>query len=183
MRFFCRLIVPAAVIVALAGCEKPPMRLNAPPQGNSENPSTLQESFVYMVDNAMLEDLSMADVHFVPHLAELNGNGARRLERYAKLLTVYGGTIRYTSTRGGEALTAQRLESIGKYLATTGIAPDRVKVTEGLPGGVGMSAREAIAAKAVNIAPEGGERAGAYGSMGGRGGPLSALSGLFGGGK
>lgn len=179
MRFFSCMSVFLGLAMIAAGCGNPASeRLNAPPQGTTDNPSVLQAPFVYMVDNAMLEDLSLASIHFVPHSAELNGLGARRLERYAKLLAVYGGGIRYTSGQGQEKLTEPRLASIRSYLATTSIASDRIKVTEDIPGGVGISAKEAIAAKAANL-PAGG----AGQASGGGGGPLSALSGLFGGGK
>jgi hypothetical protein len=179
MRFIPVMIFTIALLVVGVGCSQPFERLNAPPQGFSENPCETQDQYIYMVDNAMLEDLSLADIHFVPHTAELNGLGARRLERYAKLLSVYGGTLRYTGTAGDEKLTEDRMASIRTYLATTGIGQQRIKVVQGMPGGNGMSANEAIAAKANTIgAAAGGE------ARGGRGkGPMAALTGLLGGGR
>ena len=167
------------VVVTTVGCGQPPNRLNAPPQGTSENPSALQDAFVYMVDNAMLEDLSMADIHFVPHSADLNGLGARRLERYAKLLQVYGGGIRFATNSTDKEMVDKRIESIEAYLATTGITMKRIKIARGLPGGEGMTAREAILAKNFNM-PSGDQ------GKSGKGAPQSPLAGLgamFGGGK
>lgn len=167
------------IVVTTIGCGRPPNRLNAPPQGASDYPSDIQDAFVYMVDNAMLEDLSMADIHFVPHSDELNGLGARRLERYAKLLKVYGGGIRYATNSSDKAMVEKRIASIETYLATTGITEKRIQVARDLPGGEGMTAREAILAKSVNMPA--GDQGGS-----GKGGPQSPLAGLgaiFGGGK
>ncbi len=166
----------ATAILAFGGCNQPTERLNAPPQGAASYPHEMQAAFVHMVDNAMLEDLSLADIHFVPHQAELNGLGARRLERYAKLLKVYGGAIRYSSKLEDPQLVAQRMDSIRAYLNTTEIRDERISVTRDMPGGEGMNAREAVAAKAATITPAGGTQSGG-------GGPMSALGSLFGGGK
>ena len=151
MRFTNGLVVIVGLTGAMVGCNKPPQRLNAPPQGHSNYPNRMQDTFVHMVDNAMLEDLSLADIHFVPHSVELNGTGARRLERYSKLLTVYGGSIQYATSQANDPLAEGRMASIRTYLATTGIASERIKVTQGLPGGVGLTAREAIANKSTNL--------------------------------
>jgi hypothetical protein len=168
------------LISVAAGCSMPAERLNAPPQGITDYPTDLQDAFVFMVDNAMLEDLSMADIHFVPHQAELNGLGARRLERYAKLLAVYGGSIRYATSLTDKPMVEKRMTSVRKYLATTGISEDRIKISQDLPGGLGISAREAIAAKAVNMPAAAPQRSG---GKRGKSGLMTALGGLFGGGQ
>lgn len=171
------------VILAAVGCGGPAERLNAPPQGSTNYPSSMQDSFVCMVDNAMLEDLSMADIHFVPHSTELNGLGARRLERYAKLLTVYGGSIRYSTNSSDKELIDGRMASIRDYLGTTQIAMDRIKVVQGLPGGHGVTAREAITVKAETIpgSPQAQTGGGAGAPKGGAGaGPAGGLSSMFG---
>lgn len=179
MRRSFALVAACTFIAASVGCSEAPERLNAPPQGITENPSPLQDSFTYMVDNAMLEDLSLADIHFVPHSTELNGLGARRLERYAKLLTVYGGAIRYSTDLTDKTMVERRMESIRRYLATTSIAPERVNVIQGMPGGRGMDAREAMAGKEESIsgAPD------AKAKSGGKDSLMSSLGGLLGGGK
>jgi hypothetical protein len=170
-----RLVVLVGMVFVAVGCNQPSQRLNAPPQGVCENTSTLQDSFVYMVDNEMLEDESLADIHFVPHSAELNGLGARRLERYARLLKVYGGSVRYATSMIDDRLVEQRMASIRDYLSTTGIAAERIKLSKDLPGGLGMTAREAIVAKTVGAGA--GEVAGKGGKKG-----SSNLSAMYPGG-
>jgi len=130
--------------VTLTACYPPPSRLNAPPQGTSQYPHELQKSYVHMLDNAMLADMAMADIHFVPHTSELNSLGERRLKRYAKLLEVYGGTLRYDTALRDRKLIDARIKHIREFLALEGIEPGRVAVVRDMPAGTGITAEEAI---------------------------------------
>jgi hypothetical protein len=134
-------------LLIVSGCNQSSQRLNAPPQGAAEQANPLQEQYVYMQDNALLADMSISDIHFVPHTAELNGLGARRLNRYAQLLAVYGGTLNYdTELKAGDPLVDQRLEHATEYLKLAGLNPDKFKIVVGLPGGRGLPADQAIKA-------------------------------------
>jgi hypothetical protein len=149
-----RLTLNFILIVATAstvGCYEPSSRLNAPPQGESPRPSSLQEPYVYMVDNAMLADMALADIHFVPHSAELNSLGARRLDRYAALLELYGGTLHYDAGINDAELVNARIDRMKDFLATTGIPSDRIDVDEGMATGRGLNSIEAIVIRAANI--------------------------------
>ena len=103
-----------------------------------------QEHFTNMVDNAMLHDMSVADVHFVPHTAELSGTGAARLNRMATLLDAYGGTVRYETFNTDEAFVKLRLEHVREYLALTGCDMGRVDIKAMISGGRGMAGDRAI---------------------------------------
>jgi hypothetical protein len=100
-----------------------------------------------MADNALLQDMSLADVHFVSHSGELNGTGAARLDRLSPLLDVYGGTVRYETELTDDEEVAKRLEHISEFLATTGCNMDRVQIEAMMSGGRGMSAKDAIQAR------------------------------------
>lgn len=102
------------------------------------------EHLTNMADNAMLHDMSVADIHFVPHTAELSGTGAARLNRMAKLLDTYGGTVRYETFNADEAFVKQRLNHVHEYLALTGCDMGRVQVKGMISGGRGMSASSAM---------------------------------------
>ncbi|MEK6677295.1 MAG: hypothetical protein AABZ47_16790 [Planctomycetota bacterium] len=88
-----------------------------------------------MADNALLSERSVSDIHFVPETSEISGTGATRLERLAKLLDAYGGTLHYDTVLTDEALIQQRLVHVREYLALAGCNMDRVKVERGLSGG------------------------------------------------
>ncbi len=125
------------------GCSEPTQRLNAPPQGHSDQPHQLQETFVPMTDNTALADMSMSAVHFVPHQAELNGTGVRRLDRYVSIMKIYGGTLNYDGVNDEPPLLKDRMKRIEDYLASAGLERQKYTVKQGLAGGAGMNAKEA----------------------------------------
>lgn len=131
----------------LAGCHDPPSRLNAPPQGWSSRQADMQEHFVYMTDNAMLAEMSVSDVHFVPHQDVLNSLGARRLDRYACLLKDMGGTLNYDTTLYEQDMIEKRMENIRRYLDAAGAGEDVIKVACGAVRTEGMTAQEAMLAR------------------------------------
>ncbi|MDO8629078.1 MAG: hypothetical protein Q7R41_01185 [Phycisphaerales bacterium] len=97
-----------------------------------------------MADNAMLQDMSVADFHFVPHTSELSGTGADRLDRMAVLLNTYGGTVRYETDLRDQELLKRRMDHVREYLALAGCNMDRVDVKTMISGGRGMAADKAI---------------------------------------
>lgn len=139
-----RAIVVAACALVAMGCNKPNDRLNAPPHGQSQESTDMQGTFVYMNDNALLANMTVCDMHFMPHRALLSGQGVERLSRLASLMEAYGGTIRFDTRCEDEALNKQRLEVIREFLAETGIDTTSEVVREDISGGEGMYASEAI---------------------------------------
>ena len=89
----------ATICAALlaAGCSTSSPRLNAPPHGVAESVHDMRGTFVYMTDNALLADMSVSDMHFLPHRAMLTTLGTQRLNRLAQLINAYGGVIRFNS--------------------------------------------------------------------------------------
>lgn len=156
----------AVCAVAITGCADQHERLNAPPQGGTERPAELQKHFIYMADNAMLHDSSIADIHFEPHMAELSGTGVRRLSRLADLFNVHGGTICYETRLQDSVLVSDRLETVRTFLADNGYDSTRILVESSASRGRGMPAAQSIegmerqkavsAATAANAAISGG---------------------------
>ncbi len=148
-------IVCSLCMLASMGCQQPHERLNAPPQGHTEHPAKLQEPFVYMTDNALLADMSMSAVHFVPHQSELNSLGARRLNRLAEILKIYGGTVRYDGTTDDAKLASDRISQIKEYLLARGLEANRMEIKRAMAGGEGMNASEAILIRqSTNFQPD-----------------------------
>ncbi len=98
----------------------------------------------HMVDNAILHDMSVADIHFIAHTSELSGVGEARLNRMARLLNTYGGTVRYETLLKDEALIQQRLGHVRDYLSLTGCNMERVRFAAMMSGGRGMPGDEAV---------------------------------------
>ena len=98
----------------------------------------------HMVNNAILHDMSIADIHFIPHSIELSGTGVARLNRMAPLLDTYGGIVRYETVLMDDEMVASRLDQVREYLDLTGCDMSRVELKVMLSGGRGMPASDAI---------------------------------------
>ncbi len=97
-----------------------------------------------MVDNALLHDMSVTDMHFIPHTSELSGTGAARLDRMAVMLNTYGGVVRYDTLMNDSELAQKRIDHVREYLEVAGCDVSRVQVTAMLSGGRGLTAKRAI---------------------------------------
>lgn len=138
----------AAVGILVVGCNSPDSRLNAPPHGRVYETNDMQGTYTYMIDNAALADMTVSDMHFLPHRALLNDLGVQRLARLAELMDAYGGTIRFNTNLTDEELADQRAAEIVSFLSESGIDTTSEVVARDLPGGEGSAATEAILIKA-----------------------------------
>ena len=102
-------------------------------------------AFLDMSDNAILQDMSLADIHFVAHTSEISGTGAARLDRMAALLETYGGKVHYETYEDDAALVQQRLAHVTEYISLTGCNMSRVQVEATMSDGRTFPATEAIA--------------------------------------
>ena len=138
----------AAACVVCGACQKPVARLNAPPHGTSEEANPLQSHYAHMIDNALLEDMTVSDVHFLPHRPLLNTLGRERLSRLAALMEAYGGTIRFSTDLTDEKLIQARTDQITAFLSEAGLDTTQEVLSRDLPGGRGMDAGQAVLIKA-----------------------------------
>lgn len=120
-----------------------------------------QPHLIYMADNAMMHDMSIADFHFIPHSTELSGTGVARLDRMALVLSTYGGTLRYETYLADTDFVKQRLAHVREYLETIECDMDHVLVKAMISGGRGMPAEQAIVIneKGTTPSPQGGGQA------------------------
>jgi len=136
----------AVVLIAVTGCTKSKYRTANDITMKHMDLSSAQygEQFTYMSDNAILRDMSLADFHFVGHTGEISGVGQVRLDRMARLLNTYGGTVRYETDLPEGELVKQRIDHVREYLTLVGVDMNRVEVAPKMSGGQGMSGPEAI---------------------------------------
>ncbi|HUN80833.1 MAG TPA: hypothetical protein VMV81_04910 [Phycisphaerae bacterium] len=128
-------------------------RLNSPPQGYAEPHHAMASYYAYHNDQGMLADMSIADIHFIPHSDRLSATGQARLERYAELLADTGGTLRFDTKVNDDDLVRARLIAANSFLAELECTHP-ILVAVGGAGGRGMTAQEASGAKAVAKQPE-----------------------------
>jgi hypothetical protein len=138
----------ALALVLVSGCMEPNRRLNAPPHGLPYKTADMQGTVVYMADNAMLEMMTVSDMHFLPERSILTGLGQQRLSRLASLMQAYGGMIRFNTDLQDKDLIAARMDTIVDFLAEAGIDTTTEVVVQDIPGGRGMPASEAILIRA-----------------------------------
>ena len=141
---FCRFSLLSAACVATAACDRPLTTTDIQVDRMEESRNRRQAHFTYMADNAIAQDMSVADIHFVGHTSELSGVGVNRLDRMAPFLNTYGGTVRYETFMGDGELIHQRLDHVREYLTTIDCDMSRVEVTTMISGGRGMPASTAI---------------------------------------
>ena len=172
----------AALLGALcAACNSPNPRLNAPPHGIAESTSELQDMYEYMTDSALLADMSLSDIHFIPHRPLLNTLGQERLCRLATLLNAYGGGVRLSTNVDDSKLVQERTDAVVAFLHEAGVDTSIHEVRLDLPGGDGMDAQQVILIRAN----EGTYRPSGSGSRSAQpasGQPAAATSGMGAGG-
>ncbi|NOS99399.1 MAG: hypothetical protein HOP29_02095 [Phycisphaerales bacterium] len=145
VRGMSTLLVTALVLGGgLLGCETPPQDKTL---GTPLEPTSMHRFYEPMIDNGAAHDMSVADVHFVPHNTELNDLGTHRLDRLILVLDRYGGTVRYETLETDEDMMGARLASVERYLATAGLDMSRVEVKSMMSGGRGTTAARAAAAE------------------------------------
>jgi len=138
------LALAAAVVSVGVACNERRATFMERTQDTEASRRTVESSFIPMIDNAMIHDMSIADMHFVPHTAELNDAGLMRLDRMAAFLDAYGGEVCYETYTADEALIEERLVHVGEYLELVGCDMESISVEAQLSGGRGMSAAQAI---------------------------------------
>ncbi len=157
--------VGMVVLAGLAGCGEDLMEQRPDPLlGQTTDVTYLNEAYESMVQNGAAHSLVVADGHFVPHTAQLNGLGHRQLDRLALHLERYGGTIHYETRSKDEGAISARIKNIEEYFTDTGMDMSNIVVEAGLSRGRGIGAKDAI--ESADRVKEAGESSssGAYSS-------------------
>ena len=107
----CLMFLVSVALIS-SGCKNYESASDRQQQRMNQTQDEYGSHFTHMVDNAILRDMSLADFHFIPHSSELSGTGAARLERMAKLLNVYGGTVNYVARETDQKIITKRLDHV-----------------------------------------------------------------------
>ncbi len=142
-RYSCLMLLSVALI-ACSACRNYESSTDREHFRMDQTKSTYGEHFTYMADNALMHDMSLVEMHFIPHSSEISGVGAARLERMARILNTYGGTVRYAGEEPDPKRVEQRLDHIREYLALSGCNMERVTIEEMISGGGPAPAEEAV---------------------------------------
>lgn len=145
-RRFGLLLSVFAMSISQIGCEEFRAR-NDQLTGQALDADAHHRYYRPMAMNATMHDMSVADIHFVPHTSELNGLGVARLADLASILDRFGGTVRYETFEKDRDRNGARLASVERHLIELGIDMTNVRLASQISGGRGMLAKDAIAAK------------------------------------
>ena len=84
------------------------------------------------------------DQQFLPGSDALTALGSRDLGYLADAMRLDGGTIAVRRGQASPELYRARLASVRRALAIRGIEPERIALSDGLPGGPGVDSGEAL---------------------------------------
>ncbi|MEW6250243.1 MAG: hypothetical protein AB1716_06330, partial [Planctomycetota bacterium] len=93
---------------------------------------------------ALLADMSITDIHFVPDRPGLNTLGLERLGKLAELLERYGGAVRFSTDETDSELVEARMQSIRSFLREAGLETTTEVLVRDMPASPGMDATQAI---------------------------------------
>lgn len=140
----------------VAGCAEPGSV--ASPYASLEDDGSAESSVSRYIgshnDQGLMADMSFSDVDFVPHSASLSSTGEARLKRFTELLADGGGRLNYDASITDKKLISSRMETARCFLSEAMPSDQTIRVAQGLPGGRGMSGKDALAAREVGAQPE-----------------------------
>lgn len=93
---------------------------------------------------AILAQSTLYPYHFVNGAAALNELGWRDLQVLAEHFVTHGGALSVRHGNASEELYAERVQAVQDALAAAGVAPDRVRLSDGPPGGDGATSERVM---------------------------------------
>ncbi len=141
-----RVVASGVLLVVLCGCQDLDWPKD-PVIGKPFAPTDMHRYYTPMVENAAAHDMSVADIHFVPHTSALNELGMKRLNMLGIFLAKYGGKVRYETESTDTERNQARVDQIRRYFVEAGYDMTHIAVAPEMSGGRGMTAADALVAK------------------------------------
>jgi hypothetical protein len=108
------------------------------------NTAMVQTMNNQMVDNAIIREHSLYPYHFVVNSAEFNELGWRDLHVLANHYGRYPGPLNVRQGDTPDDLYKARVKAVVDAMTHNGVHMDRIKVTDGMPGGDGITADQVV---------------------------------------
>jgi hypothetical protein len=96
------------------------------------------------LESAIITEHTLYPYHFVPDGQELNHLGERDLAVLAAHLRTHPGVLNVRHGAVPPELYAARVLRVVEQLKRAGVAADRVKISDEMPGGMGMSSERVV---------------------------------------
>ncbi len=140
MKIFTILLLCLATIAAV-GCEKIERAMDDP---RSLNAAMLNSYNVDAVDHAIIRQHTLYPFHFVTDGARLNELGRREVDVLAAHFKDFPGALNVRQGRANDALYEARARTVVDALAKAGVDVERMMVSDGLPGGDGVTSERVL---------------------------------------
>ncbi|MCH8153022.1 MAG: hypothetical protein IH830_11710 [Planctomycetes bacterium] len=140
MKHLTILILCSATIAAL-GCEKVERAMDDP---RSLNAAMLNSYNVDAVDHAIIRQHTFYPFQFVTDGAQLNELGRRDVDVLARHFKEFPGALNVRRGNAAGALYEARARTVVDALAEAGVDVERMMVSNGLPGGDGVTSERVL---------------------------------------
>jgi hypothetical protein len=138
-------VVSVICAIFLNGCTVREEVIEPDPLDQSRVNKALVESYSDLaIQNAIIAQHTMYPYHFVADSAQLNGLGQRDLAVLASHFQQNPGQICLAKGQTEALLYQSRAQTIYEKLIQAGIPDQKIKITDGLPGGDGMPSNAVI---------------------------------------
>ncbi len=131
--------------VLLNGCDNTAKR--APVNEGLMNAGLINAFNDAAMENAIIAQHALYPYHFVNNSNQLNELGRRDLSILAKHFKEYPGQLTISSDGTSENLYKSRLAYVAEQLKKDGIDVSRVAISDGMPGGSGMTSSDVVQIK------------------------------------
>ncbi len=140
MKTLAMMFWPLACWLTVAGCENP-QRL---PEGPAANAWLASSADNQQIANAIIREHTLYPYQFEADGAKLNELGARDIQVLIEHFRHAGGTLSIRRLDSPVELYRARVKEISDMLAAAGIARERVKIVDAMPGGQGMPSPDVV---------------------------------------
>lgn len=131
----------------LGGCQEGQKRTDpiSQPQPITAQAHPIKYQLDSMTNNALLANMAVSDMHFIPHRPYLTDLGCQELNRMAWFVQRYGSTIILDLAQQDSDLAKYRKKVVEDYLLACGLPAEKVEVVFAMPASTGLPADEAVA--------------------------------------
>ena len=103
-------------------------------------------------DNAIIDQHTLFPYHFVKESAELTASGRADLALLASHFRRFPGALNVRRNGAEQALHEARVKTVTDYLATNFVEMEKMRISDGLPGGDGMDSERVGTIMSLDLA-------------------------------
>ena len=142
-------VIACLMISLAAGCSTPSSQQGNLPAPDAADQEATDAAMVRSisdtaVNNAIITQHTLFPYHFLAGSAEVNALGQRELLVLSEGYRDRGGSLNVRQGDAPAALYQERVRRVAQFLTTCGVKMDTVTVSDGPPGGSGMTSQEVI---------------------------------------